>query len=50
MAQNTLEVFKEIQITHKGTKPDLKIDLVKKKTEDWHQLLLTKGVSLMTTV
>ena len=28
MAQNTLEVFKEIQITHKGSKPDLKISLV----------------------
>ena len=28
MAQNTLQVFKEIQITHKGTKPDLKISLV----------------------
>ena len=31
MAQNTLEVFKEIQITHKGAKPDLKIDLVKEE-------------------
>lgn len=28
MAKNTLEIFKETQITHKGSNPDLKIDLI----------------------
>ena len=28
MGRNTLEIFKETQITHKGPKPDLKINLV----------------------
>ena len=28
MAKNTLEIFKETRITHKGLEPDLKIDLI----------------------